>query len=107
MQQRPSPIIRPASPRRPTRGQIRRRRTFLAVCLVAILGIVWFVWQPLASTKSAAGHPHGGGASVTTHNPIKHVIFIVKENRTFNNYFATYGHGAVGTTVGKTLGVQR
>ena len=36
-------------------------------------------------------------------NPIKHVIFIVKENRTFNNYFATYGHGAVGTTTGKTI----
>ncbi len=31
------------------------------------------------------------------------MIFIVKENRTFNNYFATYGHGAVGSTVGKTV----
>jgi phospholipase C len=102
VQQRPSPLIRPASPRRPTRGQVRRRRAFLAVCLVAILAIVWFVWQPLGSTKSAAGHKHGT-ATVTTHNPIKHVIFIVKENRTFNSYFATYGHGAVGTTTGKTL----
>ena len=35
-------------------------------------------------------------------SPIKHVIFIVKENRTFNNYFATYP-GAEGTTTGGTL----
>ena len=34
--------------------------------------------------------------------PIKHVIFLVKENRTFNNYFATYP-GAVGSTTGGTL----
>ena len=54
------------------------------------------------TTRRAADHRHGK-AIVTTQNPIKHVIFIVKENRTFNNYFATYGHGAVGTTTGKTI----
>jgi phospholipase C len=33
--------------------------------------------------------------------PIKHIVFIVKENRTFDNYFARYP-GAEGTTSGKT-----
>ena len=35
-------------------------------------------------------------------NPIKHVIFMVKENRTFDHYFGTYP-GADGATRGKTL----
>ena len=34
--------------------------------------------------------------------PIKHVVFLVKENRTFNNYFGTYP-GAVGSTTGRTF----
>jgi phospholipase C len=34
--------------------------------------------------------------------PIEHVVFIVKENRTFNNYFATYP-GAEGATRGGTI----
>jgi phospholipase C len=33
--------------------------------------------------------------------PIKHVVFIVKENRTFDNYFARYP-GAEGTDTGRT-----
>ena len=35
-------------------------------------------------------------------NPIKHVIFMVKENRTFDHYFGTYP-GADGATEGGTL----
>ncbi len=35
-------------------------------------------------------------------NPIEHVVFIVKENRTFNNFFATYP-GAEGATRGGTI----
>jgi phospholipase C len=34
--------------------------------------------------------------------PVKHVVFVVKENRTFNNYFATYP-GAAGATSGGTI----
>jgi phospholipase C len=34
--------------------------------------------------------------------PIEHVVFIIKENRTFNHYFATYP-GAEGTTEGGTI----
>ncbi|MFM7719064.1 MAG: phospholipase C [Actinomycetota bacterium] len=35
-------------------------------------------------------------------SPIEHVVFIVKENRSFNHYFATYP-GATGTTTGGTI----
>ena len=35
-------------------------------------------------------------------SPIEHVVFIVKENRSFNSYFATYP-GATGATVGGTM----
>src|ERR1022692_126341 len=35
-----------------------------------------------------------------TANPIQHVVFIVKENRSFNNYFGLFP-GALGTSTGK------
>ena len=38
--------------------------------------------------------------STSSSSPIKHVIIIVQENRTFNDFFATYS-GGDGTTVGK------
>jgi phospholipase C len=79
----------------------------VAFCVVAVLAIVWFVVRPGDGQHSSASgrrhHQGSPGTVVPGHNPIKHVIFIIKENRTFNNYFATYGHGAVGTTTGKTL----
>jgi phospholipase C len=40
--------------------------------------------------------------SIRPGSPIEHVVFIVKENRTFNNYFATYP-GATGATEGGTI----
>jgi phospholipase C len=44
----------------------------------------------------------GGQTIVPGQTPIEHVVFIVKENRTFNNYFATYP-GAEGATEGGTI----
>jgi phospholipase C len=41
-------------------------------------------------------------ASINEQSPIDHVVFIVKENRSFNNYFATYP-GAIGATQGNTI----
>ena len=82
-----------------------------------MVGVVWFAWpfggggQTNADGGSGTPSPgngngngnggHGDGV-VGPDSPIKHVIFIVKENRTFNNYFATYP-GAEGTTTGGTL----
>ncbi len=90
-----------------------RRRSFVALVVVLALLLAWQFWPfggPTA-TGAAGGTHHGrggggsggnGGRGLGPSSPIKHVIFIVKENRTFNTYFATYP-GAVGTTVGKTL----
>ena len=83
----------------------------MALVVVLTLFLAWQFWPFGGSTAtSAAGgdhHGQGGGGGkgdqgLGPNSPIKHVVFIVKENRTFNTYFATYP-GAVGTTVGKTL----
>ncbi|MGH2699285.1 MAG: phospholipase C [Actinomycetota bacterium] len=42
-----------------------------------------------------------GEAGLPDDHPIKHVVFIVKENRTYDNYFARYP-GAEGTRTGRT-----
>ena len=54
--------------------------------------------RPPASRPTAPPPP----AALPPNVPIKHVIFIVKENRTFDQYFGKYP-GADGTTVGKLL----
>ena len=47
--------------------------------------------SPSPSAGHGNGNGHGGHDGVVgPDSPIKHVIFLVKENRTFNNYFATY-----------------
>jgi phospholipase C len=52
---------------------------------LATLALMQFsLFGPLAG--SAEAHDHGGG----TRSPIKHVIVIVGENRTFDHIFATY-----------------
>jgi phospholipase C len=118
MQQRPGPIIRPASTRRrrPTRRQIARRRALAAVAVVAAVFAAWQFW-PAGGTTAPPHHraasqttSPGAGSSVATspgvvvpgQTPIKHVIFLVKENRTFDSYFGRYP-GADGATTGKTM----
>ncbi len=47
--------------------------------------------QPSSGGGNGNGGNGGNGDGVVgPDSPIKHVIFMVKENRTFNNYFATY-----------------
>ncbi|MCI0633206.1 MAG: hypothetical protein L0206_04720 [Actinobacteria bacterium] len=46
--------------------------------------------------------PDPGSTIVPGETPIEHVVFIVKENRSFNNYFATYP-GAETATEGGTI----
>jgi phospholipase C len=43
-----------------------------------------------------------GPFALPPNTPIKHVVFMVKENRTFNEYFGTYP-GAVGSTSGASM----
>ena len=99
-----------------------RRRSFAAFLglLVVVIGaLAWGTTRgggeaassgptggPTAATGSGGtggqGSTGGVGTIVPGDNPIKHVVFIIKENRTFNNYFATYP-GAEGATEGGTI----
>jgi phospholipase C len=106
-----------------TRQEIARRRGFAGFALVMILVIAW---QVLA--QGGDGPERARGASdgrerptqrpaVTTSTPppespspgvfpedvpIEHVVFVIKENRTFDHYFGKYP-GAEGATEGGTL----
>jgi phospholipase C len=110
--------------RRFDRRRAARRRglaLFLGAVVVAIAALGWASSrgdEDEASTGPSGGTPpatgstggtgadgsqgDGGGTIVPGETPIEHVVFIVKENRTFNNYFATYP-GAVGATGGGTI----
>jgi phospholipase C len=119
------PLIRPSGPRRPSRQQIARRRTFAALIVVLIVGLVWFMWPGGDATRQAGGRspdpadggggggngngngggkdvPDDAGVIVPGENPIEHVIFLVKENRSFDHYFGRYP-GVEGATSGETM----
>jgi phospholipase C len=53
--------------------------------------------NPLPGTDAGSGD----GSTASTTYPIKHVVVIVKENHTFDNYFGSFP-GAEGTTTAKT-----
>jgi phospholipase C len=107
------------------RQRVRRRRSFVAFLAALVLvtgGVVG--WASLrddggdradeAEPTGPAGTGPGGGDGQTGdgdgsgpgivpgETPIEHVVFIVKENRSFNHYFATYP-GAEGATEGGTI----
>ena len=107
------------------RRRVARRRGFaffLGVLVIAIAALGWASTRggedqastgPSGGTSPTTGptggtgnggspSPGGGGTIVPGETPIEHVVFIVKENRTFNNYFATYP-GAEGATEGGTI----
>jgi phospholipase C len=112
MQQSPGPYLRPASPRRPTRRQLAWRRGSAAAFVVAFLVAAWQFWpssggatsarQSRSPTTASPGRSSPTPAQIGPDSPIKHVIFLVKENHSFDNYFGKYP-GADGATVGKTL----
>ena len=89
----------------------QRRQTFgaLVVALTAVLA--WQFW-PSAGTErpdDGADGPTGNPSEspsnpvgVTDDEPIQHVIFLVKENRSFDHYFGRYP-GAEGATEGGTI----
>jgi phospholipase C len=94
---------------------LRRRRRTVAALLVLVVGAflggrALFAGEP----PPAEPRPQGGDGIAQAPRPsptedglepqdipIKRIVFIVKENRTFDNYFARYP-GAEGTDVGKT-----
>lgn len=75
---------------------------FLAGLAIAI-GVLGWASVRHGDGRSATGPTGSGKATIVPgETPIEHVVFIVKENRTFNNYFATYP-GAEGATEGGTI----
>ena len=112
MQRQSGPLIRPAGPRRPTRQEIARRRVFVALAVVLVVLLVWFVWPKGDGTEptggATPGNGNGGngngngnggvdpGTIVPGENPIEHVVFLVKENRSFDHYFGTLSRGERG-----------
>jgi phospholipase C len=62
-------------------------RSVLTTAILALVG----AQTGLAATATPAGPPFGPNSrDLVTHTPIKHVIIIIGENRTFDNVFATY-----------------
>ncbi|HEU4356525.1 MAG TPA: alkaline phosphatase family protein, partial [Actinomycetota bacterium] len=126
----PGPGSRLPVPRgqgRMARRRAAKRRGFIAFSGVLLLFIIVAAWAlggedggeraqdgtttgPTAGNGNGDGKGDGGGNGggtgtgtiVPGETPIEHVVFIVKENRTFNNYFATYP-GAEGATEGGTI----
>ncbi len=70
--------------------------TFLACAISAILGACNGGANP-SSFGARTLLPNSGSGSGS---PIQHIVLIVQENRTFNNFFATFP-GATGTTIGE------
>jgi phospholipase C len=120
--QKSNPLFRPPTSRGSVarRRAVRRRWVFLALALVIVVVAAFTFADKLPfvggdKAKSPAKNagdgtgPGPGNGSGSKHaviapgkTPIKHVVFLIKENRTFDNYFGTYGHGSDGATVGKT-----
>ncbi|MFN2389893.1 MAG: phospholipase C [Actinomycetota bacterium] len=97
------------------RMMYRRRRTALALVVLLFVGggfgIKRALDDPAGSELASGGQRQGGPDGVTPTAPptevellrkrIKHIVFIIKENRSFDNYFARYP-GADGATHGRT-----
>jgi phospholipase C len=103
-----------------TTGDVRRRLAAGGIALALLAGA--------CDAEPATGrHPSGSGAAGSTSPappttspvpsapaggratprwPIEHVVFLIKENRTFDNLFGTFP-GANGVTVGYDRGVRR
>ncbi|HEX8917424.1 MAG TPA: alkaline phosphatase family protein, partial [Chloroflexota bacterium] len=50
-----------------------------------------------ATSSPATPVPTSSGTPASSENPIQHIVILVKENRSFDNYFGTFP-GADGTT---------
>jgi phospholipase C len=117
------PIPRGRRRRSRREQQVARRRGFFLFVVIGILAVSGLALArsgglpndlgtapsgaTTTSTPTGTGGDGGSPASspsagIPEEPPIEHVVFVIKENRTFNNYFATYP-GAEGSTSGGTI----
>ncbi len=95
-------MLRPAARRRrPTRTQIARR-PFFVVIVLSVLVIGLLLWPRGGGEDRATPSPNAPVSLDPDEWPIEHVIFLIKENRTFDHYFGTYP-GADGASTGFTM----
>ena len=71
----------------------------LGVAALAACSSPPILWRPLAPLGYGTAPAPFDAASLHTTTPIKHVVFIIKENRTFDNLFGRFP-GANGATEG-------
>ncbi len=76
------------------------RGAVLSVAALALLASPCTGGKPPTPPLSSAST--GAAASPSATDPIEHVVFVIKENRTFDDYFGRYP-GADGARQGKTL----
>src|SRR6266508_3684808 len=94
-------------PRRPGRRRSSGAvlpAAFLLVAVACSSGLP--DWNPLPPTDLGTRPARIDASSFATRWPIKHVVFIIKENRTFDNLFGRFP-GADGATTGLDQGTVR
>src|SRR6266567_65194 len=91
-----------------TNPRARAARGLVAAAVLAVVGMACTGGNPDSTPfPSPSGHPTPFDAEkVQTTTPIKHVVFIIKENRSFDNLFGRFP-GADGTTVADDHGTMR
>jgi phospholipase C len=62
--------------------------------------------KEIVGSESTSANTSSGAGTRRTTTPIKHIVYLVKENRTFDNYFARYP-GADGARTGLTSTGER
>jgi phospholipase C len=100
-------VPRPIRPGRASARRRRRRATRTAVVVVVLVALVaaaviFHPWSRGGGKQNASSTSSPDLHSFSGKNPIKHIVFLVKENRTLDNYFGNYP-GADGATTGKGL----
>jgi phospholipase C len=91
---------------------VRRALLLLAALVVVAVGVTAFSgprvprWTPAPPMRMGARPEPVDASAFQTRWPIKHVVFVIKENRTFDNLFGRFP-GANGVTVGSDQGVER
>jgi phospholipase C len=89
----------------------RRLRLLLAATLAFSLGFVACSddlpeWDPVPPADYGVAPKPFDASQLETATPIKHVVFVIKENRTFDHMFGRFP-GANGATVGTDRGLER